>query len=162
MSDPFEQLKSSIVRFYNVNESVVGAGFLVAEHYVLTCAHVVAAALKLPSNTDAAPEQPVQIDFPLSALKQKLEASVVCWLPGTNTAPSEDMAVLKLVESPPAEPVSIAPLSGAWGHPLRIFGFPRRYVNGVWATATLRDETGSRWIQLDAKMGQVRDHDTNV
>ena len=65
MSDPVEPLKSSVVRFYHANGNVVGAGFLVADRYVLTCAHVVAAALTLPNNTEATPEQPVQIDFPL-------------------------------------------------------------------------------------------------
>lgn len=158
MSNPDESLKSSVVRFYHANGNVVGAGFLVAEHYLLTCAHVVAAALTLPANTETQPEQPVKFDFPLLAPGYKLKASVVFWLPVAETVSSEDIAVLRLLTPPPAnaKSVSIASLSGAWGHPLGVFGFPKGYADGVWATATLRGETGKRWIQLDAKMGQDR------
>ncbi len=158
MSDRLEPLKSSVVRLYHANGNVVGAGFLVAESYVLTCAHVVAAALSLSENTEAIPDQSVQLDLPLLAPGQKVEASVVFWLPVSKTAFSEDMAVLKLLASAPAnaEPVGIVSSSDAWGHPLRVFGFPKGHTDGVWATATLRGETGKRWVQLDAKMGQDR------
>lgn len=158
MSNPVEPLKSSVVRFYHAKGYVVGAGFLVADRYVLTCAHVVAAALTLPNNTEAAPEQLVQLDFPLLTPGHKVEASVVFWLPVADTASCEDIAVLKLLASAPANAASIgiASSSDAWGHPLRIFGFPKGHADGVWATATLRGEISKRWIQLDAKMGQDR------
>lgn len=42
-----EQLKASIVRFQNAEGAIVGAGFLVSEKILLTCAHVVAQALRI-------------------------------------------------------------------------------------------------------------------
>ena len=158
MSNLIEPLESSIVRFYYANGNVAGAGLLVAERYVLTCAHVVAAALNVPENIQSRPEQLVQIDFPLLAPGYKVNAAVVFWLPVSKTASSEDMALLKLEAAPPAnaKSVEMAPASDAWGHSLRVFGFPKGYADGAWATAILRGKTGKRWIQLDAKIGQAR------
>jgi len=56
------QLEPSIVRIRKSNGTVVGAGFLVQEKYVLTCAHVVAQALGISLYT---PEKP------LAGLKRK-------------------------------------------------------------------------------------------
>ena len=103
MSNPVEPLKSSVVRFYHANGNVVGAGFLVAERYVLTCAHVVAAALTLPENTEVIPEQSVKLDFPLLARGRMIEASVVSWIPVSKTKAVEDMAVLRLLAATPTE-----------------------------------------------------------
>ena len=50
-----KKLKSSIVRIQTVNGIVFGAGFLIAEEHVVTCAHVVAKALML---SDDHPEKP--------------------------------------------------------------------------------------------------------
>lgn len=44
------QLDSAVVRFRHPNGTVVGAGFLVGDRYVLTCAHVVSRALGLPED----------------------------------------------------------------------------------------------------------------
>jgi len=50
-----EQLRASIVRIHDRHGSVVGAGFLVTDREILTCAHVVARALGISEST---PEQP--------------------------------------------------------------------------------------------------------
>ncbi|MEM1240394.1 MAG: trypsin-like peptidase domain-containing protein [Cyanobacteria bacterium P01_H01_bin.26] len=158
MSDPVEPLKSSVVRFYHANGNVVGAGFLVAERYVLTCAHVVAAALTLPNNTEPAPEQPVQIDFPLLAPGQTAEASVVFWMPVSQTQSEEDLAVLRLPEKPPgsAKFASVGSSSSHWEHPLAIFGFPQGHDRGIWATGIFRGPNDQGWIQFDSLMSEDR------
>jgi hypothetical protein len=64
----FQHFEAAIARFYNSQGIVIGAGFLVADQTVLTCAHVVAAALGL---ADTQPERPtgiVELDFPLDAM----------------------------------------------------------------------------------------------
>jgi len=61
------QLESSLVRIYSTNRKIVGAGFLVADRQVLTCAHVVARALGLAGNVPEAPQAEVRLDFPLVA-----------------------------------------------------------------------------------------------
>ena len=158
MSNPVEPLKSSVVRFYHANGNVVGAGFLIAERYVLTCAHVVAAALTLPENTEAAPEQSVQIDFPLLASGQTVEASVVFWIPVSQTKSAEDLAVLRLLEKPP-DPTKFASLIAApshWEHQLAIFGFPQGHDRGIWATGIFRGPNDKGWIQFDSLMSEDR------
>ncbi|NJR18288.1 MAG: trypsin-like peptidase domain-containing protein [Calothrix sp. CSU_2_0] len=40
-----KQYKKAIARIYRSDGVIVGSGFLVFEHYILTCAHVVADAL---------------------------------------------------------------------------------------------------------------------
>jgi hypothetical protein len=58
-------LKSAIVRIIGNTGQVVGAGLLVAERTVLTCAHVVAQALAIADTTADSPTQEVTLDFPL-------------------------------------------------------------------------------------------------
>ena len=62
-----EQIELSIVRIRAPDGRTVGAGFLVAEGQLLTCAHVVATALGLPEDTPEMPQAKVHLDFPLVA-----------------------------------------------------------------------------------------------
>ena len=146
-------LESSIVRIYsNSNKGkVIGAGFLVSQKYIITCAHVVADALGLPRTTAQMPDAEITLDFPLVAPKQLLKAKVVFWLPVNPSVELEDIAGLELALSPPNQAL-IAPLvtSDEWaGHPFRVFGFPAGQPDGVWATGVLRGHTGKSWVQLE-------------
>jgi hypothetical protein len=42
-----ESLEASLVRIYTTDGRVIGAGFLVSEWHIITCAHVVAGSLGL-------------------------------------------------------------------------------------------------------------------
>ena len=53
-------LESCLVRIYGRDGAVVGAGFLVAEKHVVTCAHVVLRALGLPDDYAGRPEGTVE------------------------------------------------------------------------------------------------------
>ena len=46
-----ESLEASLVRIRTADGRVVGAGFLVGEHHILTCAHVVSVAVASPPPT---------------------------------------------------------------------------------------------------------------
>jgi hypothetical protein len=50
-----EQIELSIARIWTPDGRTVGAGFLVAEGQVITCAHVAAAAPGLPEDTPETP-----------------------------------------------------------------------------------------------------------
>ncbi|MCW5316503.1 hypothetical protein GTQ43_22595 [Nostoc sp. KVJ3] len=146
-------LESSIVRIYsNSNKGkVIGAGFLVSQKYIITCAHVVADALGLTRTTAQMPDAEITLDFPLVAPKQLLKAKVVFWLPVNPSVELEDIAGLELALSPPNQAL-IAPLitSDEWaGHPFRVFGFPAGQPDGVWANGVLRGRTGKSWVQLE-------------
>ena len=145
------QLESSIVRIRAADGRTVGAGFLVGEKQVLTCAHVVAGALGLP---DDAPE--VQkpgffrktrflLDFPLVAPERILTARVTHWQPGS------DVAGLELVDDPPAgaSPVRLVKAEEPWGHSFRAFGFPAGFDNGVWASGRMLGREATGWLQIE-------------
>jgi energy-coupling factor transporter ATP-binding protein EcfA2 len=144
-------LESSIVRIYSNSGKVIGAGFLVSQKYIITCAHVIADALGLTRTTAQMPDAEITLDFPLVAPKELLKAKVVFWLPVNPSVELEDIAGLELALSPPNQAL-IAPLitSDEWaGHPFRVFGFPAGQPDGVWATGVLRGHTGKRWVQLE-------------
>jgi len=147
----FNVFKNSIARIYHANGAVVGTGFLVSERYVLTCAHVVASALSIPDNTPETPIGEIDFDLPLIAAEKKFKARVNFWKPVSPAEELEDIAGLKVESQLPneAKPVSLMGADDLWGHPLRLFGFPKGHNDGVWGTGILRDRTGKGWIQIE-------------
>ncbi|MBR8835877.1 MAG: trypsin-like peptidase domain-containing protein [Stigonema ocellatum SAG 48.90 = DSM 106950] len=151
-NDYFTAFKASITRISHRNGVVVGAGFLVSPQCVITCAHVVTEALGIPQNTTQAPTSSINLDFPLIAAGQKIQAQVVFWQPVNPSEVGEDIAVLKLEHEPPdtVQPVRLVTAEDWWEHPLRVFGFPSGHNDGVWATGVLRGEQGNGWVQMEA------------
>ncbi|MCT9004119.1 serine protease [Streptomyces rhizosphaerihabitans] len=121
-----------------------GAGFLVTERHVLTCAHVVAR-----SGT-------AQVGVSFAREEAALPAKVVAhggW-DGHDTDPG-DVAVLELDRSVPLEPAEFAAPSDAYGDPPRrlvAYGFPKRYEEGTLAEyrATADQLIADEWVQLEA------------
>ncbi|MFF3408982.1 trypsin-like peptidase domain-containing protein [Streptomyces sp. NPDC002742] len=121
-----------------------GAGFLVTERHVLTCAHVVAR-----SGT-------AQVSVSFAREEAALPAKVVAhggW-EGHDTDPG-DVAVLELDRSVPMEPAQFAAPSDAYGDPPRrlvAYGFPKRYEEGTLAEyrATADQLIADEWVQLEA------------
>jgi hypothetical protein len=148
-----DSLKAAIARIYHKNGiTVVGAGFLVGDRYLLTCAHVIAEALGILSNTEELPIGIIELDFPLIAPGQKLKAKVVFWQPVNPPQIGEDIAGLHLEDAPPngVSSVQLVTASDYWKHPFWIFGFPQGHDVGVWATGELRDVQANGWIQMEA------------
>jgi hypothetical protein len=135
---------------YAADGRVVGAGFLVGERHILTCAHVIAQALDLPDDAPDRPPSPISLDFPQLASHTLLTAEVVFWYP-VQTDGRGDIAVLKLLDKPPvgAKAVHFAPAEQIWEHPYRAFGFPARLDDGVWSNGRLLGRQGTNWIQLE-------------
>ncbi|HBL12341.1 MAG TPA: serine protease [Cyanobacteria bacterium UBA11162] len=151
-SDYLNAFKTSVIRIFHANGVVVGAGFLVSPQYVLTCAHVVAEALCIPSNTIEVPTGLIELDFPLIAPGNKLKAQVVFWQAVDSSVVGEDIAGLKLEGKVPdgIQPVKLVTADDLWGHSIRIFGFPSGHNDGVWATGELRGEKSNGWVQMEA------------
>jgi V8-like Glu-specific endopeptidase len=150
--DYVKAFKASIVRIFHPNGAVVGAGFLVSPQHMLTCAHVVTTALGIRQDTVEMPTGAIDLDFPLIAAGQKIQAEVVFWRPVNPSAVGEDIAGLKLLGKPPdvAQSVGMLTAEDFWGDDLRVFGFPSGHNDGVWATGVLRGESGNGWIQMEA------------
>ncbi|NEP80705.1 MAG: trypsin-like peptidase domain-containing protein [Okeania sp. SIO3B3] len=150
-TDYFKNFKASIVRIYHSNGAVVGAGFLVSNEYVLTCAHVITQALSIPQNTQEIPDGSIELDFPLIAPGNKLKAQVIFWQPFLSTELVEDIAGLKLNSKllNTTQPARLVEAEDLWEHPIRIFGFPKGHNDGIWASGVLRDVTGKNWLQIE-------------
>jgi WD40 repeat protein len=147
-----EQLRSSVVRIHDRHGNVVGAGFLVTEREILTCAHVVTQALGIPENTPEQPVKEIRLDFPLVAREKMLTARVILWRPiGTLPKEEEDIAVLKLEQETPigAQAVRLVKSDELWGHVFRAFGFPVGYNHGVWASGRLLEREATGWVQIE-------------
>lgn len=144
--------KSAIARIYNQHGKVVGAGFLVSQQYLLTCAHVVTAALNISTNTQETPNGIIEIDFPLIAPGTRVKAKVVFWQPVNPGKSQEDIAGLQINDALPTGVGSVKFVipSDYWQHQFRIFGFPQGHDTGVWADGELRDIQATGWIQMEA------------
>jgi hypothetical protein len=146
----------------------LGAGFLVSQHYILTCAHVIINVLDLPQNTREAPKGIIYLDFPLLDDKRTLSATVHEWSPVKESAMGEfeeDICVLKLSPEPvlpdkAEEQIPIfVPKQGAHFNDfneraVRMFGFPEDKENGDWLNGTLQGTIGNGWVQLESEVGR--------
>ena len=164
---PYEQYRRSIARIYQVvidedgepvTGGIVGTGFLVAERYLLTCAHVVASVLSIDGQSSDIPQGLVYLDFPFSDVRPcaKLQARAVYWLPeDPSQSRVEDIAGLYLIDAPPqgiypAPMKSIDDLNGESlrEHRLQISGFPipaGQEAHAVISSAPL----ANRWVQIE-------------
>ncbi len=153
------QFEPSIVRICKSNGIVVGAGFLVQEKYILTCAHVVAQALGISEYTAEKPLEEVNLDFVILEPGEIFQARVVIWrqVQADNSLPppedGEDIAVLKLETAPPvgAIPAPLLSKKKLEGHGFAAFGFPDGHDNGVWAYGVLCRRQGAGWVQIEAE-----------
>ncbi|MGP3915195.1 NB-ARC domain-containing protein [Nonomuraea sp. 10N515B] len=136
------------VTILDADDEPVGAGFLVAERQVLTCAHVVNAALGMESAAPGRPAAPVRVLFPLSGNTRRLEAVVVGWAP-IGSEGADDIALLELADEPPAHPVRLVDSREVWGHGFRTYGFPDGHPGGLWATGVIRGPQLNGWVQLE-------------
>ncbi|MFN6034010.1 MAG: trypsin-like peptidase domain-containing protein, partial [Dolichospermum sp.] len=148
----FQVFKCAIARIYNKQGKVVGAGFLLTQYHLLTCAHVITAALGIVTNTQDSPTETIEVDFPLIAPGQKVKANVAFWQPVNPGQSKEDIAGLQIDDTLPTgvSPVKLVTTSDYWQHKFRIFGFPQGHDTGVWADGELRDIQATRWIQIEA------------
>lgn len=151
-----QAFKSAIARIYHANGTIVGAGFLVADGQLLTCAHVVTAALGIDMTMAEAPETLLEVDFPLIAPGQKVGARVNFWrsVQGqavTVLAEGEDIAGLRLEGVAPqeCEALRLVVADELWGHRFRIFGFPNKRDEGIWAAGVIRDRLANGWVQIE-------------
>jgi len=135
-------------------DGVVGAGVLAPGGFVLTCAHVVAAALGVPDDGPP-PREPVTVDFsPVGAPEPRL-ARVVDggWFPALDH--SGDIAVLRLASGEPpagAAPAPLDPGDRSDRHTVSVYGYPNNgLADGLWVPATVAGPGGAdpMWRQLD-------------
>ncbi len=150
------QLKFAVARIRQTNGKVVGAGFLVSDKYVLTCAHVINAAIGQPLNAPNEPNQEIHLDFPLIASKNILRGRVIRWLP-VQPSPSilpetgADIALLELENPlpPGTQPVRLVRTENLWKHSFQVFGFPQGQEVGVYTDGIIRERQANGRVQIE-------------
>ncbi|MGW9069765.1 nSTAND1 domain-containing NTPase [Streptomyces yangpuensis] len=114
--DETSGLPLAVAQILGPEGEVAGAGFLVAEGLLVTCAHVV-------SGAGSGPGGGVRLVFPHASGAPRVEGQV---LDGSWRAPEgEDVAVVRLRDGPAGvTPLPLGSASGCRGHQVRSFGFP--------------------------------------
>ncbi|WP_281899518.1 trypsin-like peptidase domain-containing protein [Micromonospora humidisoli] len=142
----------------NAAGAVVGAAFLIDRHLLLTCTHVVRAALTgevsptpdEPADTASLSGGQVEVVFPL--VRRGRPAIAVVLPPDDPDDPDDpgDVTVLRLVTPVPAgiRPVRLARPgeSGTRDRVCRVFGFPGG--KGRWFEGRVVGPVGGGWMQL--------------
>lgn len=149
--------EASVARIFS-GEIVRGAGFLVSDKHLITCAHVISAALNIPQNISKIPTDVVEFDLPLIAPNQRVKARVVFWQPVKPGSIGEDIAVLEVLSSETlpvgVKVVQLIISEEVWGHTFRVYGFPHGNDDGVWAEGVIREKQASQWIQIEGIKAQ--------
>ncbi|WP_167517331.1 S1 family peptidase [Micromonospora orduensis] len=138
------------VRVRGPRGEVLGAGMLIDERQILTCAHVVAGASEDPYT---APTGPIGVDLVGQPGSPRVSARVVpdCWVPPTDEG-GGDVALLELAR--PLSPGPYAPLRRMrlWDRHVVVRGFPDTLEQGLYVRARLAGPSGTRRerVQMDA------------
>ena len=145
------QLEHALVRVRTHDGTPVGAGVLVDQGLVLTCAHVINQALGVADDNQAQPSKVIRLDFPFLS-PEPYAAEVVHWIP-VATDGSGDIAGLKLSAVPPsgANPIPLVVQAELWDTDFRVQGFPAGYDNGVYSHGRIRGQLANDYVQLEAE-----------
>jgi WD40 repeat protein/3',5'-cyclic AMP phosphodiesterase CpdA len=133
-------------------------GVLVGAREVLTCAHVVNAALGREQRAQESPEDVLAVDFPLLPGIVAGRARVARWLPPPRAdVAGDDIAGLVLYGDPPpgAVPAQLVSELPRPGQAADVFGHPREPMreDGVWVEVMVRGVVGGGSLQLDGTVG---------
>ncbi|MEE6261873.1 WD40 domain-containing protein [Plantactinospora sonchi] len=156
MTDREARPEQFVVRIVGPHGVPVGVGTLVGPREILTCAHVVNAALGRPQRSQTLPDAPLTVDFPLLPDEPGRRARVERWTPPPDDrSPGDDIAGLVLVDDGPpagALPARLAVNLPPTGRTLRVFGYPGRppRPDGAWVPTALRGQVGGGRLQLDS------------
>ncbi len=157
-TDDLKPFQNAIARIFKFDGAVVGAGFLVSNQHLLTCAHVVTTALGLPMAEDTTPSNTIQLDFPFIDLEKKLEAKVEVWHPYKFNSAEKitDIAVLKLQK--PIFDITLSRLITLENSSkilsenkdrFKVCGFPNDYRQGIWAYVDIKNPLPNGWVQIE-------------
>src|SRR5438105_100429 len=96
-------LRACIARVFGTRDEVVGAAWLCGPKHLVSCAHVVARALGIPTDSLTTPSNArVAVDLPLLNPGKRFETVIEHWLPmRANEGPElliDDIAGLRVVD----------------------------------------------------------------
>lgn len=146
----WERYQKAIARV-SQNGEAVGLGFLVADRYILTCAHVIEAALGLKEGHPDQPADPIKIEFPFNdSIPSDLKAQVVFWQPVQANSRYADIAGLRLNQPLPdaVVPITVKSLKEYKDCSWEAYGCPHTQEY-YWSKGTLRPAVEQGWVQMN-------------
>lgn len=156
--------EDAVVRIvqWSAGMPTAGLGLLVGPREVVTCAHVVNAALGKPPRTTQQPgeEERVMVEFPFLGGRPTRQGRVAAWLPPPAAAGlGPDVAGLTLTEDVPsgAIPARFASSRPEIGASLRVYGYPSKppRPDGASVSVELKGEVASGLLQIDSRSDQT-------
>ncbi len=153
---PVQPHEAAIAQICTANGTVVGVGFAITPRHLLTCAHVVNAALKR-SDHKARPTESVTVVFPFLG-GARTTATIVYWRPESSPEmPEEDIAGLVLLNPiPNLQPVQVN--SFQIGERFTTLGYPseRPENTGVRSDGMIKGLVASSWVEIQGTCEQGR------
>lgn len=141
------KLEHAIVKILSENGRVVGAGFAIDTHYIVTCAHVVMSALSLVDSQHV-PESSILLNYPFLKHNEAFTAKVVKWLP-KSADDTGDVAILHVEAAPDeVQPVQLISVDDHKGHSFSAFGFPDHFPGGRWVEGKLQRKLTNGRLQV--------------
>ncbi|MBS2966947.1 trypsin-like peptidase domain-containing protein [Actinocrinis puniceicyclus] len=152
MSERAEAADAWRARIWSPYGEVAGAGVLISQQHVLTCAHVVNPDDEQDSKIVPAPPGQIEIDFPGLRHPVKHRAHVLegGWFP--KRGQDADIAILRLDEPVAIPNAVLRPSAGRVGHQLSVFGYTVNNERGVrtWLRQGEAPAPETDWVQLRA------------
>ncbi|MFG3249987.1 trypsin-like peptidase domain-containing protein [Streptomyces sp. NPDC048187] len=145
-----EALNMAVVRISGKSDTIAGAGFLVTQDRVLTCAHVVSDALERDRDAEVAAGSTVLVDFPLAdgVERRTFPAVVEQWVP-EHPRHCGDVAILRLPDAVPGTcPLPMTDSDELSDRRVRLVGFPDGEPGVVRHRGELSGKVEGDWIQL--------------
>ncbi|WP_185845619.1 serine protease [Kibdelosporangium aridum] len=130
---------------------ILGAGVVLTEGVVLTCAHVIQKAQGYKPGSDT-PEVAVIVEMIGEDKPAKAQVMPGCWVPPTEDDRG-DVTLLRMDRAVQPEPrVRLRRLRCPRGRTVHSYGFPYVRAYGIYASAVLSGLAGPRaeWIQIDS------------
>lgn len=157
------KIKYSLVRIFANDGSIAGVGFLVSDRHVISCAHVVAAAIPgCESTSQVMPTEKVKIDFPFSAPRDGFWPTVAYWLPvkvkDGQPSSDEDIVILRINDEDTVncecQAVDLLPVDDFRKISFESFGFPKDSTNkqlkkGIPARGETRGEITEGCVMIE-------------
>src|ERR1043165_1520486 len=146
------EIEDCLARIRSDAGQIAGTGFIVGNLHVITGAHVVNQALRLPFGEQRRPEQPLRLDFPFYR-NATATARVVVWTPIREDG-SGDIAILRLDAPFDARPLTLLAdpePDELWEHEFITCGFPAGNDAGVWAHGQVFDRRADGSVQIEGQ-----------
>ena len=148
MGGDVTQSDAYLVAFRDARGRPVGLGVLAADRDVLTCAHVVNAALGRPDDAAEPPTGEIPLSWPKLPGSPSASGDIVAW----RSLADGDLARVRLRTDPPAGAQSALLQRGSTDSAaaLRVFGYPDGRPRGQWAKVQVVATVEGGWLQLNS------------